>query len=226
MLTVFRFRPDDFPFRCRRFPEGLPATFLSAGVVEAVGLLLVGHDIGGGEALVHHAHVKAVVEILVADERIGQVVQFDTAESPDEQPEHAELGRALAAGEYLTEEIEIGARHAAGLTVDDVLDAVARGLEKGKRVVAIPIKDHAQEAGHEAVVLNAAVAPAVLGFGGTGEEIAFAHIWVLKQTAEHFLADKSVESFVHCSGVCKNIFKINCKINTFFHVVKDYSLII
>lgn len=227
MTTVFRFRPEDFPFWSRRFPGGALAAFVfAAGVVEAVGFLLVGYDIGGGEALMHHAHVKAVVEILMADERIGQVVQLDEGKGPDEQPEHAELGRTLAAGEHLAEKIEIGARHAAGLTVDDVLDAVARGLEKGKRIVAIHIKDHAQEAGHEAVVLNTAVAVAVLAFGGAGEKIAFGHIRVFKQALEHFLTDISVESFVHSSGYYGYVFKIICKINSFFDVVKDYSLII
>ena len=108
MLTVFRFRPEDFPFWSRRFPGGLPAALLSAaGVVEAVGFLLVGHDIGGGEAFVHHAVIQFKIEIAMLDKGCRQIIQVDLAENPDKQAQHADRARLLLIGKDLIDEHQV-----------------------------------------------------------------------------------------------------------------------
>lgn len=170
-------------------------------MVSGIGFLFVLHNIAVGEAFVHHAPVKCQIELLVLNERTGEVVEIDLAEGADEQTEHAQRRGRGTVGEHLIGEQQVGAQLKVAGTVDDALDAVARGLESGHGIVAVAVEDHAQETVDELMVLQPAVTVVTARFGGTGAEFASAHEWTAEQTVEHLASDVGVKAFVlHKSG--------------------------
>lgn len=110
MPTVFRFRPEDFPFWSRRFPGGaLAASVFAAWVVEAIGFLLVGNNIRGGKTFADHTVIQFEIKTVLLDKRHRQIVQINLAESPDKQTQHADRTGGMLISEDLIDEHQVGA---------------------------------------------------------------------------------------------------------------------